>query len=187
MGAAKTVTGSNHLVEAAGKKFLIDCGMYQGKIVDLMKNGKLEGWCWQTTETAILFLEDEDYIERGYLKFDNAHNYYHSWICFTYKTKEYVFDPCLNLLCDKDLYYKVFQIAVRGKVFSKQVKEYFINYIINSLEKEQDTDETEFNKEIVVHDEENPNAPMYRNCVGYRGKLGNGRVMKLKAHYYMYG
>ena len=31
LGAAKTVTGSNFLVEAAGKKFLVDCGMYQGK------------------------------------------------------------------------------------------------------------------------------------------------------------
>lgn len=30
LGATKTVTGSNYLVEAAGKKFLVDCGMYQG-------------------------------------------------------------------------------------------------------------------------------------------------------------
>ena len=38
LGATKTVTGSNFLVEAAGKKFLVDCGMYQGKAVDEMKN-----------------------------------------------------------------------------------------------------------------------------------------------------
>ena len=38
LGAAKTVTGSNHLVEAAGKKFLIDCGMYQGKITEEYDN-----------------------------------------------------------------------------------------------------------------------------------------------------
>ena len=31
LGATKMVTGSNFLVEAAGKKFLVDCGMYQGK------------------------------------------------------------------------------------------------------------------------------------------------------------
>ena len=30
LGATKTVTGSNYLVEAAGKKFLVDCGMWQG-------------------------------------------------------------------------------------------------------------------------------------------------------------
>ncbi len=38
LGAAKTVTGSNFLVEAAGKKFLVDCGMYQGKITQELEN-----------------------------------------------------------------------------------------------------------------------------------------------------
>ena len=31
LGATKIVTGSNFLVEAAGKKFLVDCGLYQGR------------------------------------------------------------------------------------------------------------------------------------------------------------
>ena len=30
LGATKTVTGSNFLVEAGGKRFLVDCGLYQG-------------------------------------------------------------------------------------------------------------------------------------------------------------
>ena len=30
LGATRTVTGSNFLVEAVGKKFLVDCGMWQG-------------------------------------------------------------------------------------------------------------------------------------------------------------
>ncbi len=38
LGAAKTVTGSNFLVEAAGKKFLVDCGMYQGKVTQELEN-----------------------------------------------------------------------------------------------------------------------------------------------------
>ena len=38
LGATKTVTGSNFLVQAAGKKFLVDCGMYQGRITDELKN-----------------------------------------------------------------------------------------------------------------------------------------------------
>ena len=37
-GAAREVTGSNHLVEAAGKKFLIDCGLIQGRMIDAERN-----------------------------------------------------------------------------------------------------------------------------------------------------
>ena len=38
LGATKTVTGSNFLVEGAGKKFLVDCGTYQGKAAEEMEN-----------------------------------------------------------------------------------------------------------------------------------------------------
>jgi len=38
LGATKTVTGSNFLVEGAGKKFLVDCGMYQGHATDELLN-----------------------------------------------------------------------------------------------------------------------------------------------------
>ena len=38
LGATKMVTGSNFLVEVAGKKFLIDCGMFQGKADLEMEN-----------------------------------------------------------------------------------------------------------------------------------------------------
>lgn len=38
LGAAKTVTGSNFLVEAAEKKFLVDCGMYQGSAEEEFEN-----------------------------------------------------------------------------------------------------------------------------------------------------
>lgn len=40
LGAARTVTGSNFLVEAAGKKFIVDCGMYQGKAAQEMENSE---------------------------------------------------------------------------------------------------------------------------------------------------
>src|SRR5436305_10991552 len=33
-GAARTVTGSMHLLEAAGQKMLLDCGLFQGRRVE---------------------------------------------------------------------------------------------------------------------------------------------------------
>ena len=38
LGATKTVTGSNFLVEGAGKKFLVDCGLFQGKATEELVN-----------------------------------------------------------------------------------------------------------------------------------------------------
>ena len=38
LGAAKTVTGSNFLLDAAGRKILIDCGLHQGKVTEERDN-----------------------------------------------------------------------------------------------------------------------------------------------------
>ena len=38
LGAAKTVTGSNFLLEGAGRKILIDCGLNQGKAQEEREN-----------------------------------------------------------------------------------------------------------------------------------------------------
>ena len=40
LGATRTVTGSNFLVEGAGKRFLVDCGMWQGKAEEEMENSQ---------------------------------------------------------------------------------------------------------------------------------------------------
>ena len=171
-------------------------GKYEGNLIDLMNEGLLEGWCWQTTETASLFMEDTSYIERGNLKFDMYKLYYHSWINFKYKGKNYVFDPCLQILCEKSYYDRIFEIQVKGKVTAKEVKEYFINYISNPPKKETNQEVSEIMKmifgepsertkgEIVIDDEENPNDPMYRNGVGYKTELENGKIKRLVAHYY---
>ena len=38
LGATKTVTGSNFLLEAAGKKIIVDCGLYHGKAKEEREN-----------------------------------------------------------------------------------------------------------------------------------------------------
>jgi len=149
------------------------CGDYEGTLIQLMKKGLLEGWCWQTTETSIVFLNDEDYIERGNLKFSKYKNYYHSWICFKYEDFEYVLDPCLNILCDKTLYYETFEIEVKGKATAKEVK----NALIDSINKYKKINETS------IFGDEDVNAPMYRNNTYYKAEIENGKVKKLAARY----
>ena len=38
LGATRTVTGSNILVETKTKKFIMDCGLYQGQQKEIMLN-----------------------------------------------------------------------------------------------------------------------------------------------------
>lgn len=175
-------------------------GKYEGNIIELMNRGVLEGWCWETTETAILFLEDDDYIKRGNLKFDKYNNYYHSWIVFKFNDTDYAFDPCLQILCKNKLYEKVFEPEIKGMVTARQVKDYFINYMTNyAFEQEKikydfykhfssffGEEELERQKnEIVIPRIEDVNAPMYRNGVGYKAELDDNKIKKLVAHYYI--
>ena len=54
LGAAQTVTGSNFLVEAAGKKFIVDCGLYQGKDEDELENS--ENFLYNPSEIDFMLL-----------------------------------------------------------------------------------------------------------------------------------
>ena len=40
LGATRQVTGSNYLVEAAGKKFIVDCGLHQGSMEEELLNDR---------------------------------------------------------------------------------------------------------------------------------------------------
>ncbi len=179
-------------------------GKYDGSLFELMYAEKLEGWCWQTTESAIVFLNDDDYIERGILKFgEKTPEYYHSWVCFRFNDKEYVLDPCLNFLCEKSDYSKIFETNVKGKVSAKAVKEELLRQIAAPKEKDNSESKILFQsfmkkllkdsydsyleqkkEEVIVHGPEDVNTPLYRNGAGYKTEITNGKIKKLTVHYY---
>lgn len=144
---------------------------YEDKILKLMKKRVLEGWCWETTETAIIFFEDNDYIQRGNLKFDNQTLYHHSWICFKFKEKDYVFDPCLSILCEKEIYDKIFEISPLGKVSAKEVKNEILELVTP-------------NENTLIKGNEDENSPMYRNNTEYNVIIKEEKIKGLKAYYH---
>ena len=168
----------------------------------------LEGWCWQTTESSIIFLNDNDYIERGNLIFERYKlldkKYYHSWINFSYNDLEYTFDPCLNILCDKKIYQEVFETDIMGRVNANEVRDELINAILNPKSKKIDNsssskfidkfmkkyfgDTLEQKKdEIHITGNDDVNSPMYRNSTGYKAEIEDGKIKKLVAHFYLNG
>lgn len=161
----------------------------------LLLHGKLSnGHCYDRGTLVTLGFGDDDYIERGNLKFDErTPEYYHSWICFKFDDTEYVLDPCLSFLCKKSDYSKIFEIDVKGKVSAKAVKEELIRQI--TAPKEEDNSEAHkafqsFMKsfmgdsydsyveskkeEVTVCGPEDVNTPLYRNGAGYRTEIDNG-------------
>ena len=181
----------------------------EGSVLELMKKHVLIGWCWQTTESTIVFLNDNDYIERGNLLFEDDELlikiYYHSWINFQYRDMEYTFDPCLNILCAKKLYQEVFETEVRGMVSAKEVRDELINAILNPKPKKKYNSSSvkfankadNFMKKLFGEDLENKKSeiaiignddvysPMYRNSTSYKAEIEDGKIKKLVAHFYI--
>lgn len=180
---------------------------YQGNLFDLMKRGKLEGWCWQTTETAALFMPDDIIVYRGNLYFNEYKTYYHGFIEFNYENKKYIFDPCFCMINTSELYFNTFNIDIKGYTTAKKIKEYFFNYIQNPLKEENkynldiisSTDKfmkkffgddylEKREKEIIIYGVDNPSSPMYRNNSGYKNIIiENKKIKSLTAHYYIGG
>ena len=167
-------------------------GDYEGNVIELMNKGLLEGWCWQTTESSIVFFNDDDYIERGNLTFDAYKKYWHSWICFTFNEIIWVFDPCLQILVEKNIYYHIFEInEIAGVVNAKSVREDLI-YRINHREKRKYSKSDILaqyiskrqKNETYIFGNNDVKSPMYRNNTGYTATIDNGTINTLIAHYY---
>ena len=172
-------------------------GDYEGNVIELMNKGLLEGWCWQTTESSIVFFNDDDCIERGNLTFGAYKKYWHSWICFTFNDIVWVFDPCLQILIENNIYYHIFEInEIAGVVNAKSVREDLI-YRINHHEKKKrnESESCIYNflaqyisesqkNETQVSGNNDVKSPMYRNNTGYIATIDNGTINTLIAHYY---
>lgn len=175
------------------------CSYYEESIIELIHLGKLAGWAWETTVSVIVFFNDEDSIERGYLKFSEDKNYYHAWICFKYQNTMHVFDPCLGLLCEKELFDKVLEPKVVGRTTAKEVREELI-YKINYPKKKEMSEEEKWmndfifelcpnavkkqDRETIINGSEDTNSIMYRNHTGYIADIEEGQIRKLTAHFY---
>lgn len=53
-GAARTVTGSEHLVEVNGKKIMLDCGLFQGKRKEAFERNRSEFYKAETIDCLVL-------------------------------------------------------------------------------------------------------------------------------------
>ena len=127
-----------YLIEKLDKLYIEVLGDCEGSLFQLMPIRKLEGWCWETTESAIVFLNDDDYVERG-----NIYPY---------------------------------ESSKEGKIFERVMRE-IIGEAYDKIKEEK-------KDEVIVHAPEDVNTPLYRNGAGYKAEIENGKIKKLKVHFY---
>jgi metallo-beta-lactamase family protein len=73
LGAAQTTTGSMHLVEAAGRRILLDCGLYQGKRKEAFERNRNLPFDATTIDAVVLSHAHQDHsgnlptlVKRGF-------------------------------------------------------------------------------------------------------------------------
>jgi len=92
-GAARTVTGSQHLIEANGKKILLDCGLFQGKRKEAFELNR-QGFC-KGSEIDVLVLSHAHIDHSGNIP-SLVKNGFSGDIYCTPATR----DLCANMLLD---------------------------------------------------------------------------------------
>ena len=136
---------------------------YKGNLFELMNDGKLRGWCWQSSETAALFMPDDTIVLRGILNFNEKKRIYHGFIEFNYNGKKYIFDPCFGLI-----------VELKGKTTARAVKDYFLKKLNHS---------TVHN----IYGDTEPNSPMFKNNTNYRDiVVMDDQIVEATAHYNIY-
>jgi len=152
--------------------------LYNGRILDLMSQNKLIGWCWQTAETASIFFDDNDYVERGYLFLDpHRQEYFHSWIAFTFNNNQYIFDPCLNIICERYDFFRIFQVKTVSRIKTKVIKNSLKSRIDYNSEKNTDY-------EILIPGTEDINGPFFRGTRKYDININKKKILNLHALFY---
>lgn len=99
-------------------------------IIPLIEKKILTGWGYETT-SLLTALFDEANLVRGDLELWVTEPYHHSWIEINIDGLVYCFDPCLNILCLKSDFNKIFNPTVKAKIPAKAIKDKLINYIVN--------------------------------------------------------
>lgn len=171
-------------------------GIHEGNLITLMKHYYLEKWCYESTNTAIVFFKDSDFIERGSIVVYPNERFPHAWILFFFQNKKYVLDLALNIVCEKELYDSLFMPHIEGYSSSIKTRDYLIEKLLNPPKREYSEGAIKFLKRLCGESLENKKCeveilgsncifdPMYHGNVGYTGIIEHNKIKSLSAHFY---
>lgn len=151
--------------------------------MEMITKGELEGWCWQSTTFLSVFFQNSDLITRGNLTLDSYRygDYFHAWMEIVYKSKEYVFDPALCILCQKDIYYSELNARVKAKVEVVQVKKSLIECLKNNEKS------AYFPGTVYVPGTDDVNDSLFRVNSQLGAEIEEEKIKKLNARFFFNG
>lgn len=76
---------------------------------------------------ALMGLQSNDSLVRGYINFKDWKNYNHGWVEFTYEDNEYVFDPLIKGVMPKQEWYEEFKPIVQFKKTQREILDTYLN------------------------------------------------------------
>lgn len=105
-----------------GKKF--------GETIDCIKEGSFVGWCYQISFSLVSLYENARF-NRGYLLLSgDTREYNHSWIEIFRDGKWYSFDPAFDIICEKEVFDRIFHTQIICSFSSDDVRCKLMNNLL---------------------------------------------------------
>lgn len=83
--------------------------------------------CYYYSAYALMGLNSDDFLVRGYIDLDNYKDYHHGWIEFKFEEKEYIFDSMIKNVIPKQDWYENFNPRVYYKKTQKEILDTYLN------------------------------------------------------------
>ncbi len=145
----------------------------ENKCRKMINDGSLNGCCWQTNTFLAPFMNYSSFVCRGIISFYPGDKFEHSWLEISILNDVYVFDPCLNFLCHKDVYEQTLESKIYSKISSMIVREELIKLFENTN-----------NDSIYIEGTNDFNDVFFRTDSNVYIKRRNNRIILLKAKFY---
>lgn len=125
--------------------------------------------CYYYSAYALMGLNPDDFLVRGYINLDNRRNYHHGWVEFKFEENEYVFDSMSKNIVLKQKWYEDFNPRIEYKKTQKEILDEYLNeqcafkiqegfWQFKGIVMNTDKDDISYNA-ILVNDEKNGHVP----------------------------
>lgn len=83
--------------------------------------------CYYYSAYALMGLNPDDFLVRGYIDLDGYKDYHHGWVEFKFEGNEYVFDSKINDVVPKQEWYESFKPKIDFRETQKKILDDYLN------------------------------------------------------------